>query len=81
MAENQFPAEGSVVGFGVFMDVRMGMICCTLAKAKHGRRARKVRAPPPLPPDMVFLVVLVRHLDPVTTDFKFLVVWGVCLQD
>jgi hypothetical protein len=54
MAENQFPAEGSVVGFGVFMDVGMGMICCTLAKAKHGRRARKVRAPSPLPPHMVF---------------------------
>jgi hypothetical protein len=43
MAENHFPAEGSVVGFRVFMDVGMGMICCTLAKAKHGRRARKVR--------------------------------------
>jgi len=35
MAEKQFPAEGSVVGFGFFMDVGMDMICCTLAKAKH----------------------------------------------
>jgi hypothetical protein len=33
--------QKGVVGFGVFMDVGMGMICCTLAKAKHGRRARK----------------------------------------